>query len=423
MTCRSLALRVASLLLLLLTLSASTATASVTCTPATRSALMQHSVVNGNMATLVVPAGTCPVTVSFSAYALPSGQKLPFEEQVLVDNVTSVYGPGTYHLTVDAPETCAYQTDLYLGEVIAPLTSGAHHNHYGTNYLLRYDLVNLGQPCGTPTGECTNVDFERDPHGNRLHRGRVIDNEYASIGLTISEISGKKLLIFDTANPTGGDTDLRTPGSGVGNTTALGNVLIISEDGDESDPDDDVNGGTMVFEFAQSVDVQQVNLLDIDTNEAATVRAYGPGGALITTVNAINRGNNSFQSVIVNAEGVRRLEVEFSSSGALAGLVFCEGEEDICEADQGPPEVTYAFQEDRYVLLTVTDDTGIASIDIELTDTADSTATPNLELVESNFTPGAMTATFRYRLINFTQNTFVRVVATDLCDQRQCPDT
>ena len=71
--------------------------------------------------------------------------------------------------------------------------------------------------------------------------------------MTISELSGKKLLIFDTAHPTGGDYDLRTPGSGSGNTSALGNVLIISEDGDESDPDDDENGGTMVFEFALPV--------------------------------------------------------------------------------------------------------------------------------------------------------------------------
>ncbi|MEP0547474.1 MAG: hypothetical protein ABJF88_11120, partial [Rhodothermales bacterium] len=95
---------------------------------------------------------------------------------------------------------------------------------------------------------------------------------------------------------------------------------------------------------------------------------------------------------------------------------------DICAVDEGPPQIRYSFESDRFIVIDITDDTGIATIDIELEDTRGNPMV-NLELVESNFTPGAMTATFRYRLINFTQNTFVRVVATDLCDQRQCPDT
>ena len=37
-------------------------------------------------------------------------------------------------------------------------------------------------------------------------------------------------MIFDSANPTGGDQDLASD--------TLGGLLIISEDGDSSDPDD-----------------------------------------------------------------------------------------------------------------------------------------------------------------------------------------
>lgn len=391
------------------------ASGSITCHPATQASLQQGSSVTENMATLVVPDGTCPVTVSFSAYALPSGEKLPFEEQVLVDNVTGTYGPGTYHLTLDTPETCGYQTDLYLGAVLYPLGPNAH----GGGILIDYALENLGEPCGDVPGECYNVDFETDGLGNDLSTGQVIDDEYADFGVTLSEASGKKLLVFDTGNPTGGDSDLGTPGSGEGNTSFLGNVLIISEDGDESDPDDDAAGGTIIFDFDTPVTVAEVNLLDIDSDEAATIRAYDSGGGLIATVNAVALGNNSFQSLAVGAEGVSRLEVEFSSSGALAGVVFCEEPQDICDLDQGPPEIAYAFDDPRHVVITVTDDTGIASIDIEITN-PDGGA-PNLELVESDFVPGAMIATFRYRLVSFTENAEVRVVATDLCDQVECP--
>jgi uncharacterized repeat protein (TIGR01451 family) len=72
----------------------------------------------GSTATLVVPANACPVEVSFSSYALPGGFIEPFDQQVLEDNVTNTYGPGTYTLTVDLPQGCGWQTDLYVGPVI-----------------------------------------------------------------------------------------------------------------------------------------------------------------------------------------------------------------------------------------------------------------------------------------------------------------
>ena len=69
---------------------------------------------------------------------------------------------------------------------------------------------------------------------NDLSTGTVVDNEYAAKGVTISASGGaNKAMIFDTANPTGGDHDL--------GTSNLGKALIISEDGDSHDPDD--NGG------------------------------------------------------------------------------------------------------------------------------------------------------------------------------------
>ena len=66
---------------------------------------------------------------------------------------------------------------------------------------------------------------------NDLSSGTVVDNEYSAQGVTVSASGGAdQAMIFDTANPTGGDWDLET--------SNLDKALIISEDGDSSDPDD-----------------------------------------------------------------------------------------------------------------------------------------------------------------------------------------
>ncbi len=77
-------------------------------------------------ATLVVPQGFCDVQVSYSSYSLPGGLLHPFEDQVLFDNVTNTYGPGTYDLVVALPD-CRWQVDLYTGDVIAVLNPTYGH--------------------------------------------------------------------------------------------------------------------------------------------------------------------------------------------------------------------------------------------------------------------------------------------------------
>ena len=77
-------------------------------------------------ATLVVPQGFCAVQVSFSSYDLPGGMIHPFDAQVLFDNVTDTYGPGSYDLYVDLPD-CRWQVDLYTGDVIAHLNASYGH--------------------------------------------------------------------------------------------------------------------------------------------------------------------------------------------------------------------------------------------------------------------------------------------------------
>ena len=125
---------------------------------------------------------------------------------------------------------------------------------------------------GCPPNECENIQFAVFPavsdaepslsqvtvdfEGDDLAAGTLITNQYENLGLTISTSSENGAMLFDTNNPTGEDFDLAA--------ADLGNVLIISEDGDTSDPDDNAQGGTLTFEWDNSVDITGVDLLDID---------------------------------------------------------------------------------------------------------------------------------------------------------------
>lgn len=70
----------------------------------------------------------------------------------------------------------------------------------------------------------TKLDF------NTLAAGELVDGQFVAQGVTITSGDPKHpIMAFDSANPTGGDTDLATDN--------LGTVLILSEDRDGADPD------------------------------------------------------------------------------------------------------------------------------------------------------------------------------------------
>ncbi|MEO0939724.1 MAG: cadherin-like domain-containing protein [Pseudomonadota bacterium] len=153
----------------------------------------------------------------------------------------------------------------------------------------------------------TFIDF------NNLATGTVVDTEYKQDGVTISAIGGSnKAMIFDTANPTGGDTDLAT--------NNLGNVLIISEDGNSGNPDDEAHGGTLRFTFDEEVDVKSLTFLDIE--ESAWVKFYDADGKHIKTIDVHGVGNNGQRKVDFNVDGVARMDVILGGSGAIDNLEF-----------------------------------------------------------------------------------------------------
>lgn len=191
---------------------------------------------------------------------------------------------------------------------------------------------------------------------DELHKGDIVSTQYA--GVTIKGVNNRTgaqnaAMVFDSANPSGQDSDLGTPnqqyaGPGVGsggasNDTALGNVLIISEDLDASDPDDEAHGGVFTFTFDDPVAINHIDLLDIDSNESggSVVTVTTPSGQ--QTFNIATAGNNSYQRLLIDVADVTELEVNFVSSGAITELKYTKTVEEKQWFDANLPEEAVHF--------------------------------------------------------------------------------
>ncbi|MDY7092239.1 MAG: choice-of-anchor A family protein [Acidobacteriota bacterium] len=194
--------------------------------------------------------------------------------------------------------------------------------------------------CPEPGICLPDLDFEVSSMGVFLLPGQVIDEEFSAFGIhaTSGDPAAHPLMIFNSFAPTGGDPDLGTPnqdfgGPGVGaggglgmpgeNSIPEGNILILSEDADSSDPDDDRNGGVMIFDFDVPVEIHSVRVLDIDNGELVDLLAFDADGFLMGQATAVSMGDNSAQDVLLFASGISRLEAQFAGSGGLAEIVFC----------------------------------------------------------------------------------------------------
>ena len=160
---------------------------------------------------------------------------------------------------------------------------------------------------------------------NEFAAGTVMGDQLAYAGVTISSASASNpVMIFDTANPTGGDSDLAT--------SNLGKVLIISEDGDSSDPDDNAGGGTFIFDFERDATVEGLSFLDTE-EPGAQIRLYDAAGDLIETIQGPVTADGGQASLTFNVEGVARMEVELQGSGAIDNLIYTISGEDVVVAE------------------------------------------------------------------------------------------
>lgn len=185
--------------------------------------------------------------------------------------------------------------------------------------------------------------------------GRVIAEQWAEAGLHVSAVNTAPThpdlaILFDSANPTGGDTDLATPNDGaIGNDTPLGNLLIIAEnaidngpvDGLIDVPDDEAAGGSLIFDFDEPATIHSVTLVDIDEVPGTELRFYRNGNLTTPdeTLSILSLGCDSVQRVTFLESDVDRFEVFLRGSGAVARmeLVTCPRVVNFDETTLGVP--------------------------------------------------------------------------------------
>ncbi len=264
-----------------------------------------------------------------------------------------------YDVTESVPADWELDSVVCSGGTSDPIANGVTV-HLGVNEHVTCTFNNIEQ--AGPASICLpSIDFDTDEMGSSLGEGTIVAEQWAARGvhITTSNPTNHPAMIFDSSDPTGGDSDLGTPnedfcadgsglydpstctagrGPGIGNggeagtsgenSLALGKILIISEDNNPSDPDDNWRGGTITFTLDEPTRVEEVHILDIEES-GGKVRAWNAetGGTLLREVNMQAYGNNSFQIVTVNAVGVRRLEIIFGGSGGVSAVVFCSEEE------------------------------------------------------------------------------------------------
>jgi hypothetical protein len=188
------------------------------------------------------------------------------------------------------------------------------------------------------------IDFENIPPGT------FVDQVYSGYGISGAPIEGfvfvngfnpvfgadvNAAMIFDMRCPpgnvpadcTGNDADLFNP--------SFGNSLIISEDLNQSNPDDaDVVGAVFEFEYTQLGDgsgayVESLEVQDVEEEETEDARMFfyegGLDGTLKGSVDIPETGNANSAVVPVNVADVDAIRIDLQGSGTINNIrLFAE---------------------------------------------------------------------------------------------------
>jgi hypothetical protein len=192
------------------------------------------------------------------------------------------------------------------------------------------------------------IDFDTSTTGVPLGMpaGSILHDQLEAMGIELTASNANSAhpdlpILFDSANPTGGDPDLATPGYGAGNDDPAAEsqryVLILAEndwdgnaDGLIDVPDDEALGGVLTMRFAESMVFHSAGVLDVDGTEGSEFRLFGAGGEVLSILPLAPLGDNSLQQVAPANPvlDVRRIELHLGNgiatgSGAWADLQVC----------------------------------------------------------------------------------------------------
>lgn len=256
---------------------------------------------------------------------------------------------GEYDLTVRAQDESDGQSVLMVkvnGHVVGTIkldrdSDGGGSDHGGfSNFTLENIQINQGDTVSIwadgKHGEYVRIDKielckdgEPCPDGFSLEdfsgvgKGTVVGTQFDGFSV-VAQRSGdaadseNDAMIFDSNHPTGGDHDLEY--------SNLGNIIIISEDNDSHDPDDNAHGGSITFDFDNPSDVHDIKLLDIEES-GGTIDLFDADGTLIKSVDIPAAGDNSIQTIKLDAVDVGSMVINLVGSGAVDDLCFKPGDE------------------------------------------------------------------------------------------------
>ena len=265
------------------------------------------------------------------------------------------------------------------------------------------------------------IDFEDFNTGDIVSEIFIMDPfENAQVaGITMAFPDSNTAMVFDSSNPTGGDFDIGTPNEiyggpgigdgGVSNNIALGNVLILSEDLDASDPDDIFEvGASFVFDFSanDAVILNAFDILDIEESSNPTVvNLYDFEENILFSKEVTPGGDNSKTTVdLENTSGVAFMEIIMNSSGAIDNIALeLETAEPCVECDSSIVKLTFRY----------TGGSQQAPVRIETPEgdvIFDSTVQINEEFT---VTGNASDGTFGSEIIVFVENEQIAILATD----------
>lgn len=198
------------------------------------------------------------------------------------------------------------------------------------------------------------IEFDQLFDGTEIGAGTRIDGSVQLEGVTLEAIRRQDKngrfddgMIFDTANPTGGDTDLAS--------TDQGNVLIISEDGDSSDPDDNAQGGIIRAQFDRPSTANSVTVFDTD-GSGNRIDLFDSNGSLLASFAIPPVADGEKQVVdLGDTENVSTLEVVLISSGAIDDLKFTPDSSGLPPAITSP-DMVHVDENETFVLDLLTQD-------------------------------------------------------------------
>jgi len=199
-----------------------------------------------------------------------------------------------------------------------------------------YDLSRLGNP---------NKDlvlFNTDPNYYSSNSSARKSNDDFKSSFDEDLLTG-----FDSLT---GKTYLAANGDRSNTPINLGNVLIIQENNRYYNPDDNANGGLISFGFEDLVNLSSIDLLDVSDDfgrrgQQIVFAAYGENDEKINTwmfdeealangtAEQLSQGtdDNSLYRFNFDTAGIKRLDVLYPGSGAIAALRW--------EQNQNPPTI------------------------------------------------------------------------------------